>query len=49
MLDFTRTYLGGESLSHLLIGTNWVLGYSHTSRADEARSKQSLAPAEAAG
>ena len=33
MSDFPRTTVGGVSLSRLLIGTNWFLGYSHTSAA----------------
>jgi len=28
---FPRTTIGGVSLSRLIIGTNWILGYSHTS------------------
>ncbi len=31
MRAFPRTQVGGLSLPRLLIGTNWVLGYSHTS------------------
>lgn len=27
---FPRTEVGGVSLSRMLIGTNWILGYSHT-------------------
>ena len=33
MDGFPRTTVGGVSLPRLLIGTNWFLGYSHTSRA----------------
>ncbi|MBT3604499.1 MAG: hypothetical protein HOE48_14120 [Candidatus Latescibacteria bacterium] len=33
MTEFPRTMVGGVSLPRLLIGTNWFLGYSHTSRA----------------
>ena len=34
--QFPRTTVGGISLSRMLIGTNWMLGYSHTSAsADE--------------
>lgn len=33
MTDFPRTTVGGVSLPRLLIGSNWFLGYSHTSRA----------------
>ena len=36
MNEFPRTTVGGVSLSRMLIGTNWMLGYSHTSAsADE--------------
>jgi hypothetical protein len=30
---FPRTNIGGLSVSRLIIGTNWFLGYSHTSQA----------------
>jgi hypothetical protein len=33
---FPRTDVGGVSLSRMIIGTNWVLGYSHTSPAADA-------------
>lgn len=29
--DFPRTMVGGVSLPRMIIGTNWLLGYSHTS------------------
>ncbi len=35
MYDFPRTLVGGVSLSRLIIGTNWFLGYSHTSHAKD--------------
>lgn len=36
MNEFPRTTVGGVSLSRMLIGTNWLLGWSHTSAsADE--------------
>ncbi len=35
MAEFPRTDVGGVSLPRLLIGTNWFLGYSHTSRAQD--------------
>lgn len=35
MSDFPRTTVGGISLPRLLIGTNWFLGYSHTSAAKD--------------
>ena len=33
MTEFPRTTVGGVSLSRMLVGTNWFLGYSHTSAA----------------
>ncbi|GAH02344.1 unnamed protein product, partial [marine sediment metagenome] len=30
-----RTVVGGVSVSRMIIGTNWFLGYSHTSRAKD--------------
>jgi len=33
--EFPRTTVGGVSVSRLLIGTNWFLGYSHTSVAKD--------------
>lgn len=35
MDDFPRTIVGGLSLSRMIIGTNWFLGYSHTSQAKD--------------
>ena len=35
MSDFPRTTVGGISLSRLIIGTNWFLGYSHSSLAKD--------------
>ncbi|HBC85328.1 MAG TPA: hypothetical protein DCZ94_00070, partial [Lentisphaeria bacterium] len=35
MNKFPRTNVGGVSLSRMIIGTNWFLGYSHTSRAKD--------------
>ncbi len=35
MSDFPRTLVGGISLSRMIIGTNWFLGYSHTSLAKD--------------
>ncbi len=35
MTEFPRTVLGGVSLPRILIGTNWFLGYSHTSLAKD--------------
>jgi len=33
---FPRTIVGGVSLSRMIIGTNWILGYSHTSPSADA-------------
>jgi hypothetical protein len=33
---FPRTTVGGVSLSRMIAGTNWILGYSHTSSAADA-------------
>ncbi|MFL7793863.1 MAG: hypothetical protein AB8I69_17090 [Anaerolineae bacterium] len=33
--EFPRTIVGGVSLPRLIIGTNWFLGYSHTSLAKD--------------
>jgi len=35
MVAFPRTMVGGVSLPRMLIGTNWFLGYSHTSLAKD--------------
>jgi hypothetical protein len=35
MTEFPRTMVGGVSLPRMLIGTNWFLGYSHTSLAKD--------------
>jgi len=35
MEKFPRTIVGGLSVSRLVIGTNWFLGFSHTSRAKD--------------
>ncbi len=35
MSDFPRTHIEDLSVSRLIMGTNWFLGYSHTSRAKD--------------
>lgn len=40
MTEFPRTMVGGVSLPRLLIGSNWFLGYSHTSLAKDHFIKQ---------
>jgi len=42
MNEFPRTMVGGVSLSRLIIGTNWFLGYSHTSAAKDAYIKEHI-------
>jgi hypothetical protein len=34
-MEFPRTTVGGVSLPRLIAGTNWFLGYSHTSQAKD--------------
>lgn len=36
MIKFPRTEVAGISLPRMLIGTNWILGYSHTGAAADA-------------
>ena len=36
MTKFPRTEVAGVSLPRMLIGTNWILGYSHTGAAADA-------------
>ena len=36
MIKFPRTEVAGVSLPRMLIGTNWILGYSHTGAAADA-------------
>jgi hypothetical protein len=36
MADFPRTVVGGVSLPRMIIGTNWFLGYSHSTAAKDA-------------
>ena len=35
--QFPRTEVGGKSLSRMIIGTNWMAGWSHTGAAADAR------------
>ena len=37
---FPRTMVGGVSLSRMIIGSNWILGYSHTSPAADSLIRQ---------
>jgi len=40
MHGFPRTTIGGLSVSRLVIGTNWFLGYSHCTLAKDAFIKE---------
>lgn len=40
MQQFPRTTVGGVSLSRMIIGTNWLLGWSHTSLSADKAIKQ---------
>jgi len=44
--QFPRTEAAGVSLSRMLIGTNWMLGWSHQSPAADARIKETFAKPE---
>lgn len=43
MSSFPRTTVGGQSLSRLIVGTNWFLGYSHTTLAKDSYIKEHIA------
>lgn len=47
MTSFPRTQVAGISLPRLLMGTNWVLGYSHTSTSADAMIRSRYATREA--
>ena len=42
MSEFPRTTVGGVSLSRMIIGTNWFLGFSHTSVAKDEFIKEHM-------
>ena len=42
MDKFPRTMVGGRSLSRLIAGSNWLLGYSHTTAAKDAFIKEHI-------
>lgn len=44
--SFPRTEVSGVSLSRMLIGTNWILGYSHTSPAADCQIRRRNGKAE---
>lgn len=43
MNSFPRTTVGGVSLSRMIIGTNWFLGFSHTTAAKDEYIKERVA------
>jgi hypothetical protein len=43
---FPRTLVGGISLPRMIIGSNWILGYSHTSAAADTQIKNRFATKE---
>ena len=42
MTAFPRTTVGGVSLSRMIVGTNWFLGFSHTSSAKDKHIKTAM-------
>ncbi len=42
MNEFPRTKVGGVSLSRMIIGTNWFLGWSHTTAAKDQYIKENV-------
>ncbi len=42
MNQFPRTMVGGKSVSRMLIGTNWFLGWSHTTAAKDTFIKENI-------
>jgi hypothetical protein len=44
MNDFPRTQIENLSVSRMIIGTNWFLGYSHTSQARDNMIKELMTP-----
>ncbi len=42
MDKFPRTTVGGVSLSRMIIGTNWFLGYSHTTKSKDDYIKETV-------
>jgi hypothetical protein len=45
MTAFPRTQVGDLSLSRMIIGTNWFMGYSHTSAAKDKQIKETMTAA----
>ncbi len=46
LYEFPRTVAGGVSLPRMIIGSNWILGYSHTSAAADTQIKNRFATKE---
>ncbi len=42
-MSFPRTTVGGQSVSRMIIGTNWFLGWSHCTAAKDAFIQQNIA------
>ena len=42
MSKFPTTEVGGLTLSRMIIGTNWFVGYSHTSPAKDSYIKNKI-------
>ena len=47
MKQFPRTEVGGRSLSRMIIGTNWLLGWSHRSQSQDRMIRARYSEAEA--
>ena len=43
-MAFPRTMVGNVSLSRMIIGVNWFLGFSHTSAAKDKQNKEFMTP-----
>lgn len=43
MAKFPRTTVGGQSVSRMVVGSNWFLGWSHATRAKDNYIKQNVA------
>lgn len=41
-MSFPRTMVGGQSVSRMIVGTNWFLGWSHTTAAKDTFIKQEI-------
>lgn len=43
MSEFPRTTVGGLSLSRMIVGTNWFMGWSHCTAAKDAYLRENVA------